>query len=241
MSPKEQLFHFRKRSLRSGLATQTGWNFQFAALTYTKPFLSGAYNLRNRTLAPFTQTSDGLSTLNPQFSYTGAWYTNVPGTIGDTGVVYPRQHTSQAGAYLTFNLDQTSAFFIYGLINFDLGPFSVTLTPPTDFGSPVTTFYNSTARWVSLDRVMYFASGLDRDKEYSVKITNLGQAPMPWWDFSHIDIIDAGPTLSLSELSPAKRLLTYSPSGQQAAVRRVTIKYQLVSSVELQCVSSPIE
>ena len=196
MSPKEQLFHFQKRSLRSGLGTQTGWKFSIRWLTYTKLFLSGAYNLRNRTLAPFTQTSDGLSTLNPQFSYTGSWYTNVPGTIGVTGVVYPRQHTSQTGAYVTFNLDQTSAFFIYGLINFDLGPFSVTLTPPLDLGPPIITSYNSNAHWVSLDRVMYWASGLDRDKEYSVKITNLGQDAMPWWDFSHIDIIDAGSTLS---------------------------------------------
>ena len=189
---------FSEAILTVGVGNTNRLEVSIRWLTYTKLFLSGAYNLRNRTLVPFTQTSDGLSTLNPQFSYTGAWYTNVPGTIGVTGVVYPRQHTSQTGAYVTFNLDQTSAFFIYGLINFDLGPFSVTLTPPLDLGPPVITSYNSNAHWVSLDRVMYWASGLDRDKEYSVKITNLGQDAMPWWDFSHIDIIDAGPTLSLS-------------------------------------------
>lgn len=189
---------FAEAVLTVGVGNTNRLEVSIRWLTYTKLFLSGAYSLRNRTLTPFTQTSDGLSTLNPQFNYTGSWYTNVPGTIGVTGVVYPRQHTSQTGAYVTFNLDQTSAFFIYGLINFDLGPFSVTLTPPLDLGPPVMTFYNSTAHWVSLDRVMYWASGLDRDKEYSVKITNLGQGAMPWWDFSHIDIIDAGVTLSLS-------------------------------------------
>jgi len=195
---------FSEAILTVGVGNTNRLEFSIRCLTYAQIFPSGAYSLRNRTLAPFTQTSDGLSTLNPQFNYTGAWYTNVPGTIGDTGIVYPRQHTSQTGASVTFNIDQTSAFFIYGLINFDLGPFSVTLTPLVDLGSPVTTFYNSTAHWVSLDRVMYWASGLDRDKKYSVKITNLGQGAMPWWDFSHIDIIDAGSTLSSCWLSPPK-------------------------------------
>ena len=196
---QEATISFSEAVLTVGVGNTNGLEVSIRWLTYTKLFLSGAYNLRNRTLVPFTQASDGLSTLNPQFTYTGSWYTAVPGILGDTGAVaYPRQHTSQTGAYVTFNLDQTSAFFIYGLINFDLGPFSVTLTPPLDLGSPVMTFYNSNPHWISLDRVMYWASGLDRDKEYSVKITNLGEGTMPWWDFSHIDIIDEGSTLSLS-------------------------------------------
>ena len=143
----------------------------------------------------FTQSNDGLTTLNPQFTFTGIWYTNGPGAIGATETAaYPRQDTNTINAYMTFKLDNTSAFFIYGLVNNNLGPFSATLTPPYELGPSVTTFYNSNAHWIGLDRVMYWASGMDRDKEYSVTITNLGQGNMPWWDFSHIDIIDAGST-----------------------------------------------
>ncbi|KDR83229.1 hypothetical protein GALMADRAFT_152167 [Galerina marginata CBS 339.88] len=181
---------------------------QSAALSFKEAVLTigvgnadrGSYDPRNRTLTPFTRTSDGLTTLNPQFTFTGTWYSNGGGAIGATGnVVYPRQDTPQTGAYMTFELTNTSAFFVYGLVNFDLGAFSVELTPPYGLGSPVTTFYNSNAHWISLDRVMYWASGMDRDKGYSVKITNLGQGgDLPsQWDFSHIDIIDAGPTSRL--------------------------------------------
>ena len=151
--------------------------------------------VQNRTMVPFTQSNDGLTTLNPQFTFTGIWYTNGPGAIGATETAaYPRQDTNTINAYMTFKLDNTSAFFIYGLVNNNLGPFSATLTPPYELGPSVTTFYNSNAHWIGLDRVMYWASGMDRDKEYSVTITNLGQGNMPWWDFSHIDIIDAGST-----------------------------------------------
>lgn len=154
-------------------------------------------------MVPFTQTNpNGYPTLNPQFIYTGSWATDVPGTIGATGdVIYPRQHTSQTGAYVTFQLSQTSAFFVYGLVNVDLGPFSVTLTPPPELQEPVFTgVYNSNSRYIDLDRVMFWKSGLDRDKTYSVKITNLGEGDAPWWVFSHIDILDGGSN-SLSRIT----------------------------------------
>jgi hypothetical protein len=146
-------------------------------------------------MVPFTQSNEGLTTLNPQFTYFGTWYSDILGGVGAAvNFAYPRQSTKQISAYMTFKLDNTSAFFIYGLLDHTLGPFSATLTPPYELGPSVTTFYNSSAHWVGLDRVMYWASGMDRDKEYSVTITNLGQGDMPRWDFSHIDIIDAGTT-----------------------------------------------
>ncbi|KAF8148258.1 hypothetical protein B0H34DRAFT_737576 [Crassisporium funariophilum] len=147
---------------------------------------------RNRTLSPFIQASDGALSLNPQFLYTGLWYMTVPGQIGATSsVTYPRVHTNVAGAYMSFNLTQSSAFFIYGLVNFDLGPFSVTITPPPGEGAPHTSTYNASARWIGLDKVMYWTSGLDRDKEYGVKVVNMGLGDAPWWDFARVEIIDA--------------------------------------------------
>ncbi|KAF8890553.1 hypothetical protein CPB84DRAFT_1398182 [Gymnopilus junonius] len=144
----------------------------------------------NRTIIPFTADA----TLNPLFSYTATWFTDLPGTIGAVGnTFYPRQHTDQAGASVSFTLNETSAFFIYCLVNVDLGPFTVTVQPPSDLGPAVTTTFNSSSRWISLDQVMFWQSGLDRNRQYSVTITNEGQGDAPWWDFSHIDVIDGEP------------------------------------------------
>lgn len=173
-------------------------NFSFWQVVLTIGVGTGnnsASSLRNRTMLPFTQSNDGNTTLNPQFTYSPGWHTNVLGGVGPNGIAaYPREDTNQNGAYMTFKLDNASAFFIYGLVNYNLGLFSATLTPPYELGQSVTTYYNSNAHWTNLDRVMYWASGMDRNKEYSVRIMNLGEDNMPWWVFSHIDIIDAGST-----------------------------------------------
>ena len=136
-----------------------------------------ASSLQNRTMVSLTQSSDGVITLNPQFTYNGTWDsagTGASGAIGATGsVAYPRRATSQTNAYMTFKLDNTSAFFIYAsVINNDQCYADTSVRVRT--GLSATTFYNANAHWISLDRVMYWASGMDRDKEYSVKITNFG-------------------------------------------------------------------
>ncbi|PPR00557.1 hypothetical protein CVT26_009889 [Gymnopilus dilepis] len=150
---------------------------------------------KNRTIGPFT-VDGGPPTENPLFSYSGTWISDYSGEIGVTGTtLYPRRHTSQQGATVTFTLNETSAFFVYGLVNLDLGPFTVGIQPPPaqPAGAPVTTTFNSSSRWISLDQVMYWQSGLDRSKQYTVTITNQGTGDAPWFDFSHIDVIDGEP------------------------------------------------
>ena len=106
---------------------------------------------------------------------------------------------------MSFTVSQASAIFVYSDVNDIHGPFSVTFTPPPELGEPVTTVYDGSAHWLSLDRVLFWAAGMDRDKSYTVKITNIGTAGTPWFDFSHVDILDAtsiGPaTVSSTSLS----------------------------------------
>jgi hypothetical protein len=105
---------------------------------------------------------------------------------------------------MTFTISQASAIFVYSEVNDDHGEFIVTFTPPPELGQPVTAIYDGNAHWLSLDRVLFWAAGMDRDKSYTVKITNIATAGTPYFDFSHVDILDAtsvGPVISSTSLS----------------------------------------
>ena len=80
---------------------------------------------------------------------------------------------------MTFTISQASAIFVYSDVNDNHGQFSVTFTPPPELGQPVTTVYDGNAHWLSLDRVLFWAAGMDRDKNYTVNITNIGTASTP--------------------------------------------------------------
>ncbi|KAH9480846.1 hypothetical protein JR316_0007448 [Psilocybe cubensis] len=136
--------------------------------------------IQNQTMRPFTQNSDGsLAVLNNTFTYTGQWIAGAPGSIGAAGnAVYARESTSQLGAFVTFNVERASAFFIYGIVNTDLSTYKIDLT--NSGGNTVSNIYNASGRWIDLDVVMYWAAGLDRNDTYSVKMTNLGGGDAPW-------------------------------------------------------------
>ena len=150
--------------------------------------------------------STGNSSVNPQFSYVGTdWRSNVQGSIGQSTATYPRRDTGATGDYMTFNISQASAIFVYSDVSDVKGEFSVTFTPPPELGLPVTTIYDSYAHWLSLDRVLFWAASMDRDKSYTVQITNTAtSASRSWLDFSHVDVLDAtsvGPATSISSTS----------------------------------------
>lgn len=161
--------------------------------------------MQNRTMKPFTQGTDGsFGILNGNFKYSGSWISDAPGNIGALGnTVYPRQSTPQTGASVNFILQNSSAFFMYGLVDVNLGIYSVEVSVPIGLedgslsgenGNSITSIYNATSHWISLDHLIYWASGLDRSATYSVTMTNLGQGDTPWCAFSHVDIIDGSPT-----------------------------------------------
>jgi hypothetical protein len=126
---------------------------------------------------------------------------------------------------MTFTISQASALFVYSDVNGDHGQYNVTFTPPPELGQPVTTVYDGNAHWFSIDRVLFWAASMDRDKSYTVKITNMATAGSPYFDFSHVDIVDAspvGPAISSSTSlsrrpSIVKCLLTFFRTAADAS------------------------
>jgi len=181
-------------------------SFSYAILTVGVGRGDSKNNIQNRTLSAFVMDSNVNLSVNPMFSYVGAtWESSLPGVINDSNVAYPRRDTYTVGDYMTFTISQASAIFVYSDVSDAKGQFNVTFTPPPEVGQPVTTTYNAYAHWLSLDRVLFWAAGMDRDKNYTVKITNIANTgslpPTPWIDFHHLDVLDAtsvGPAISSS-------------------------------------------
>jgi len=134
----------------------------------------------------------GTLSINPQFSYGGTnWTSSVPGLIGSSDVAYPVRETRTYGDSMTFTISEASAIFVYSTVTFGHGQFRVIFTPPPELGQPLTTVYDANSHWITLDRLLFWAASMDRDKDYTVKITNLAIAANPWFTFSHVDILDA--------------------------------------------------
>ena len=165
-------------------------------------------NIQNRTLSAYVMDATSSLSLNPQFSYVGTnWNSFVPGLVGGPGdVAYPMWETYAKGDSVTFTISKASAIFVYSTVNSGHGQFSVTFTPPPELGLPVTTVYDGYAHWLRLDQMLFWAASMDRDKDYTVKITNLATGGTPWFDFSHVDILDA------MSIGPASTSLSGRPS-----------------------------
>ena len=67
---------------------------------------------------------------------------------------------------MTFTISPASVIFVYSEVNDDHGEFIVivTFTPPPELGQPVTTIDDGNAHWLSLDRVLFWAAGMDSGK-----------------------------------------------------------------------------
>jgi len=183
-------------------------------------------SIQNRTLSAFVTDSTSNLSVNPQFSYVGTWL--YAAAIRRSTVTYPHQHTLTAGDSMTFTISQASAIFVYSEVNDDHGQFIVTFTPPPELGQPVTTIYDGNAHWLSLDRVLFWAAGMDRDKSYKVEITNIATAGTPYFDFSHVDILDAtsvGPIISSTSLSQHTSIVWYLLIFFRTATDASKVKY----------------
>ena len=169
-------------------------------------FYISTNNIQSRTLSAYVMDATGTLSINPQFSYAGTnWTSRVPGLVGRGDFAYPIRNTQTNGDSMTFTISKASAMFVYSVVTFNEGQFSVIFTPPPELGQPVTTVYDANSHWVAFDRLFFWAASMDRDKDYTVKITNLGTDANPWFTFSHVDILDAisiGPaSTSLSGMS----------------------------------------
>ncbi|KAK1220824.1 hypothetical protein PQX77_016395 [Marasmius sp. AFHP31] len=116
----------------------------------------------------------------------------------------PRQmHAFEVDATVTFNVNRASAFFLWGVANYDHFPKKASITGHD--GQPKETRLDDGSEYLDFDQIIYWQSGLDPDKSYTVQIVNggnEGDAVAPAFSFNRLELIDGGPSpTSLTDTS----------------------------------------
>ena len=101
---------------------------------------------------------------------TGLWRIDA-GPYGIGGPNVTRLATTTNGSSISFPITSASAFYINGNVNFDHGPYHVTINPLPDFSSSPT-YYNGSSRWVGLNTITFLATGMNKTQTYQVELTN---------------------------------------------------------------------
>jgi hypothetical protein len=144
------------------------------------------------TIQNYTITTTTVPLTTNGIVLSGSWLSYV-GPYGINGPIVARLATTTNGSSISFPLTSASAFYINGHVNFDHGPYHVTMTPPPDFGSPPV-YYNGSSRWVGLNTVKYLATGMNRTRTYQVEVTNDSGL---YYDMSQIVVFDTPPCVWL--------------------------------------------
>ncbi|KAH8108146.1 hypothetical protein BXZ70DRAFT_40551 [Cristinia sonorae] len=176
-------------------------SLQFAQLTVGVGYPGSS--VQNRTvLAVDSGSSNPIP--NTFFTYQGipggtSWHIeDAKSQLSPSGVSVPvplQMVTSTVGESVSFTLEQTTAFFLYGSMNFDHGQKLATLTPHSDPSKARTTVLNDYSSALDFFQIIYWEAGLDRNEHYSVQITQVGQAPgniQPSFGFHSLLIMDGG-------------------------------------------------
>ncbi|KAK7040247.1 hypothetical protein VNI00_009713 [Paramarasmius palmivorus] len=179
--------------------------FQHAVLTIGVGYKGGSAQTYRNTIFAVTKSgnderrNDAFFNFNPAPSGEGCSQWFVEGLIGS---VYPasgspepvpRQMVASCpGGSLVFKVNQTSAFFIYGVVNNDHQWKTVTLRPGLNGESSKTTRYNDFSTVLDFRQVLHWESGLERDQEYEVEIVNEGGFGTNFMSFHTLQLIDGG-------------------------------------------------
>jgi hypothetical protein len=86
----------------------------------------------------------------------------------------PQILTSEDGDTLAFNINQTTAFFIYGSLAEDHDSLIATITQLPNGPLVTQGTYSQVSRWLEFETVLYFGTGLDPTSSYNVSIQNVG-------------------------------------------------------------------
>ncbi|OSX57522.1 hypothetical protein POSPLADRAFT_1036952 [Postia placenta MAD-698-R-SB12] len=111
-----------------------------------------------------------------------------------------------SGASLSFTLNKTVGFEIYGSDDWMQGLFTVTVTSPggefTIVSVPDSTIeYSSRSGWTALSQLKYLATGLDCTQTYTVVVKNLGNM----FNLASVVVHDAVPSSTVSASSSSSR------------------------------------
>jgi hypothetical protein len=86
----------------------------------------------------------------------------------------PQAVTFNDGDYFTFELKKTTAFFLYGSLNWDHDEFTVIFKPPQNLGDVEQQTLNHSSRYLDLTTMLYFKTGLDPNATYDLSFVNVG-------------------------------------------------------------------
>ncbi|THH32963.1 hypothetical protein EUX98_g1184 [Antrodiella citrinella] len=106
--------------------------------------------------------------------------------------------TNTAGESVSFTLSNTTAFFLRGALNNDHGPKTVTITPNSNPAQARNASFNDASSVLEFNQIVYWESGLDRDENYTVLVTDAGITGSTSFSISSLDIIDGGSAPSSS-------------------------------------------
>jgi hypothetical protein len=74
----------------------------------------------------------------------------------------------------SFSLVNTSAFFVHGALNYDHNSINATIKQLPSGQLVTQGIYSQVSRWLELDGILYFGTGLDPSNSYEVSIQNMG-------------------------------------------------------------------
>ncbi|OSX56608.1 hypothetical protein POSPLADRAFT_1159710 [Postia placenta MAD-698-R-SB12] len=119
----------------------------------------------------------GTTAVNPFFTVDETW--SVVDLYANQSASYPCIATYTSGAMLSFTLNATVGFEIYGSDDWYQGLFTVTVTSSGGTSAVAsvpnnTIQYSPRSGWTALNQLKYLATGLDNRETYNVQVQNLG-------------------------------------------------------------------
>ncbi|KAL0575304.1 hypothetical protein V5O48_006655 [Marasmius crinis-equi] len=113
----------------------------------------------------------------------------------------PRQMvTSTMGDTVTFTVNQASAFFLWGSVNWDHQPGKrATITASgSEQAQSRDINLDDESNYLDFEQIIYWESGLDPDQNYIVQIFN-GGTQTPNFGFNRLELIEGGPAPKAAE------------------------------------------
>ncbi|KAK7459526.1 hypothetical protein VKT23_009509 [Stygiomarasmius scandens] len=214
---------YGSHTVRLETVTNSQVIFRHAEVTIGVGF-SGS-NINNSTVFAVNNPFEDDHSPNNFFSFsensdgTSQWFSGIIDTIifpNGTKAPSPRQMlTNQGNAYVQFQIQEATAFFLWGAVNFDHGQNTVSLTSNNGFSK--LTIINDNSSALDFRQILYWESGLDRDDTYNITISN--SLPSKSFSFSRLEIIDGGPSPSLLPSPPSN-----GPGGSSSESSQIQSK-----------------
>ncbi|KAK1221982.1 hypothetical protein PQX77_015199, partial [Marasmius sp. AFHP31] len=130
---------------------------------------------------------------------------SVPLPNGTLTPITRQMRTDGPNDRLTFTVNSTSAFILWGSLWQDHYPKRVTISPdprPNDSGAPKSTDMYDVSQYFDYQQVLYWESGLDRNKEYTVEVSNIVSRSDPMlFAFNELQFLDGGPSPAVVPVS----------------------------------------